>query len=79
MTARVREILDYLEQHPDLSRFAAFGPPRRDSVRPFVGGGTVTADEYRAVMAALFPPQTITADGRNRLLRAHDRAVNRHT
>lgn len=78
MTPRVREVLDYLETHPDLSRFAAFGPPRRDSVRPFVGGGTVTAEEYRAVMAALFPSQAITADGRNRLMRAHDRAIAPH-
>ena len=78
MSPRVREILDYLETHPDLSAFAAFGPPRRDNVRPFVGGGVVTFDEFRAVMAALFPPQPITVDGRNRLMRAHDEAVRRH-
>lgn len=79
MTPRVRELLDYLEQHPELSPFAAFGPPRRDSVRPFVGGGVATLDEFRAVMKALFPPQPLTLDARNRLMRAHDRAVDRHT
>lgn len=55
MTPRVREILDYLEQNPSVSIFAAFSPPRRDSVRQFVGGGVVTAEEFRAVMAAWSP------------------------
>jgi hypothetical protein len=78
MSPRVREILDYLKTHPDLSPFSAFGPPRRDSVRPFVGGGAATLEEYRAVMAAIYPPQPITVDGRNRVMAAHDSAVNRH-
>lgn len=69
MTPRVREVLDFLHQH-DLSPFSAFGPPRRDSVRPFVGGGVVTREEFRAVMDDYYPQQPVTLDSRNRLLKA---------
>lgn len=55
ITPRAREVIDYIRRH-GLSVHASFGPLRRGTVRPFVGGGTVTEAEYRAILAELYVP-----------------------
>lgn len=55
MTPRAREVADYIRRN-GLNVHACFGPLRRGTVRPFVGGGTVTEAEYRAILAELYVP-----------------------
>lgn len=73
MTPRVAEVVAYI-RNQNLSPFSAFGPIAADKTRAFIGGGHVTPDEFRAVMAACFPPVTLSVDAaraaRNRALAA---------
>jgi hypothetical protein len=55
MTPRALEVIKYIRRH-GLSVHASFGPLRRGEVRPFIGGGTVTEAEYRAILAELYVP-----------------------
>ncbi len=61
MTPRAREVTDYIRRH-GLNVHACFGPLRRGTVRPFVGGGTVTDAEYEAILAEFYTPPMV-ADG----------------
>lgn len=61
MTPRAREVADYIRRN-GLNVHSCFGPLRRGTVRPFVGGGTVTESEYRAILAEFYTPPTV-ADG----------------
>lgn len=61
MTPRALEVIQYIRRH-GLSVHASFGPLRRGTVRPFVGGGTVTESEYKAILAEFYTPPTV-ADG----------------
>lgn len=61
MTPRALEVIQYIRRH-GLNVHACFGPLRRGTVRPFVGGGTVTEAEYKAILAELHTPPTM-ADG----------------
>lgn len=61
MTPRAREVTDYIRRH-GLNVHSCFGPLRRGTVRPFVGGGTVTESEYKAILAEFYTPP-IVADG----------------
>lgn len=61
ITPRAREVIQYIRRH-GLNVHACFGPLRRGTVRPFVGGGTVTEAEYRAILSEFYTPPTV-ADG----------------
>lgn len=61
MTPRALEVVQYIRRH-GLNVHACFGPLRRGTVRPFVGGGTVTESEYRAILAEFYTPLMV-ADG----------------
>lgn len=75
MTPRASEVVQYIRDH-NLNANACFGPLRRGSVRPFIGGGVVTESEYRAIIAEFFTPPVVAdgaADARLRAMRAADK------
>lgn len=74
-TPRAREVIAYIREH-GLNVHACFGPLRRGSVRPFIGGGVVSQSDYLLILDELASPPVVVdaaAEARFRAMRAADK------